>query len=251
VIRKNALAQATVQTRVASARLVELLHLEPERILVPEEPGLVPIELVPPEANASQLVAQGLSQRPELAQSRHLVTEAVERLARERYAPLVPSVILGVSEGGYGGGPGSTVDDFRGRFDLDAVAYWELRNFGAGEATARQAARSRLEQSKLMQVRVLDQVAREIVEAHAQSESLRGQVTLAQSGIRFANESYRRNLERIRGGQGLPLEVLQSIQALDQSRREYLRAVGDYDEWQFRLYRALGCPIPPDPRPAR
>ena len=74
-------------------------------------------------------------------------------------------------------------------------------------------------------------------------QSLRGQIVVAESGIRVAGDSYRRNLERIRGGQGLPLEVLQSIQALDQSRREYLRAVGDYDEWQFRLYRP-GLPDP-------
>jgi len=74
---------------------------------------------------------------------------------------------------------------------------------------------------------------------------------VAESGIRVGSESYRRNLERIRGGQGLPLELLQSLQALDQSRREYLRAVGDYDEWQFRLYRALGCPIPGGASPAK
>ena len=97
----------------------------------------------------------------------------------------------------------------------------------------------------------MDQVSREIIEAHAQSASLRGQIAVAESGIRVAGDSYRRNLERIRGGQGLPLEVLQSIQALDQSRREYLRAVGDYDEWQFRLYRALGCPIPAAASPAK
>ena len=97
----------------------------------------------------------------------------------------------------------------------------------------------------------MDRVAREIVEAHAQSESLRGQIAVAESGIRVASESYRRNLERIRGGQGLPLEVLQSLQALDQSCREYLRAVGDYDEWQFRLYRAMGCPIPQEASPAK
>ena len=90
----------------------------------------------------------------------------------------------------------------------------------------------------------MDRVAREIVEANLQALSLREQVGVAQSGILVASESYQRNVERIRGGQGLPLEVLQSIQALDQSRREYLRAVGDYDEWQFRLYRGLGCPIP-------
>ena len=93
----------------------------------------------------------------------------------------------------------------------------------------------------------MDRVAREIVEAHAQAESLYGQIPVAQSGIGAAENSYRRNTERIRGGQGLPIEVLQSIQALDQSQREYLRAVRDYDEAQFRLYRALGCPIPPEP----
>ena len=113
------------------------------------------------------------------------------------------------------------------------------------------AARSRLEQARLIQVRLRDQVSREIIEAHAQSESLRGQIAVAESGIRVAGESYRRNLERIRGGQGLPLEVLQSLQALDQSRLEYLRAVGNYDEWQFRLYRAMGCPIPHEASPAK
>ena len=191
-----------------------------------------------------------MSHRPELAESRHLVAEAAGRLDRERYAPLLPNLLVDVSQSGYGGGPGSTVADFRGRFDFDATAYWQLRNFGLGEVAAREGARSRLEQARLVQVRLMDQVSREIIEAHAQSASLRGQIAVAESGIRVAGESYRRNLERIRGGQGLPLEVLQSIQALDQSRREYLRAVGDYDEWQFRLYRALGCPIPSGASPA-
>jgi outer membrane protein TolC len=241
--RRNALAQAMVQAQLASARLVELLHLPAACVLVPEEPTLVPIELVSREAAASQLVADGLARRPELAESHHLVAEAVGRLDRERYAPVLPNLLVDVNQSGFGGGPGSTVTDFRGRFDFDATAYWQLRNFGFGEAAAREAARSRLEQARLVQARMTDQVAREIVEAHAQSTSLRGQIVVAESGIRVAGDSYQRNLARIRGGQGLPLEVLQSIQALDQSRRDYLRAVGDYDEWQFRLYRALGCPI--------
>jgi outer membrane protein TolC len=243
-VRKNALAQAAVQTQVASARLAELLNLQSGCVLVPEEPTLVPIELVSRNAVAAQLVADGLSHRPELAESHHLVAEALGRLDRERYAPLMPNLLVDVSQSGFGGGQGSTVADFRGRFDFDATAYWQLRNFGLGEVAAREGARSRLEQARLVQVRLMDQVSREIIEAHAQSTSLRGQIAVAESGIRVAGDSYRRNVERIRGGQGLPLEVLQSIQALDLSRREYLRAVGDYDEWQFRLYRALGCPIP-------
>ncbi len=111
-MRKNALAQAAAQTNVASARLVELLHLEPARVLMPQEPTIVPIELVSPNAGVAQLVAEGLSSRPELAQSRHLVEEAVRRLDRERYAPLLPSLLLDVSQSGYGGGAGSTVADF-------------------------------------------------------------------------------------------------------------------------------------------
>ncbi len=250
-MRRNALAQAAVQTRIASARLVELLNLQSSRVLVPEEPTIVPIELVSHDAAAAQLVADGLSHRPELAESRHLVSEAVGRLDRERYAPLLPNLLVDVNQSGYGGGQGSTVTDFSGRFDFDATAYWQLRNFGLGEVAARESARSRLAQARLIQVRVMDQVSREIIEAHAQSASLRDQIAVAESGIRMAGDSYQRNLARIRGGQGLPLEVLQSIQALDQSRRDYLRAVGDYDEWQFRLYRALGCPIPGAASPAK
>jgi outer membrane protein TolC len=249
-VRRNVVAQAAVQTQVASARLVELLDLPSSRVLVPEEPTIVAIELISHDAEAAQLVADGVSRRPEVAESRHLVAEAAERLDRERYAPLLPNLLVEASQSGYGGGQGSTVADFAGRFDFDATAYWQLRNFGLGEVSAREGARSRLAQARLVQVRVTDQVSREIVEAHAQSASLRGQIAVAEAGIRVAGDSYRRNVERIHGGQGLPLEVLQSIQALDQSRREYLRAVGDYDEWQFRLYRAMGCPIPQEASPA-
>ncbi len=250
-LRRNAVAQAAAEGRVASARLAELLGLDPSCLLVPEEPTVLPIELVPQQSHAGPLVAEGLAQRPELAESRHLVAEAIERLKRERYAPLLPSVLLDMSQSGYGGGPGDTLTDFRGRMDFDATAYWQLRNFGLGEAAARDAARARLEQSKFAEVRLMDRVAREIVEAHAQCQSLGGQIGVAESGIRVAGDSYQRNLQRVRGGQGLPLEVLQSIQALDLSRREYLRAVGDFDQWQFRLYRALGCPIPAAASPAK
>ena len=248
-LRKNALSQAAAQTNVASARLVELLHLEPTCVLMPQEPTIVPIELVSPDARVAQLVAEGLSSRPELAQSRHLVEEAVRRLDREQYAPLLPSLLLDVSQSGYGGGPDSVVGDFAGDLISTPPCIGNSATLAWADAAAQKAARSRLEQSRQLQIQLMDRVAREIVEAHAQSESLRGQVAVAQSGIRVASESYRRNLERIRGGQGLPLEVLQSLQALDQSCREYLRAVGDYDEWQFRLYRATGLPDPARSKP--
>ena len=43
--------------------------------------------------------------------------------------------------------------------------------------------------------------------------------------------------------QGLPLEMLRSIQALDSARPDYLRSVVDYITAQFRLHGALGWPV--------
>ena len=89
----------------------------------------------------------------------------------------------------------------------------------------------------------MDHVAREVVESHAQVKSRKERIEISKLGIKSATNAYQRDLERIREGEGLPIEVLQSIQALDQARRQYLRSVVDYNAAQFRLQRALGWPI--------
>lgn len=40
----------------------------------------------------------------------------------------------------------------------------------------------------------------------------------------------------------LPIEVLQAMQSLAVTRREYLAAVIEYNQAQFRLHTALGQP---------
>ena len=187
------------------------------------------------------LVAQGLTSRPEVRESRALVCEAVSRLERERFAPLMPSVLLGVSQGGFGAGRDGDISRFDDRFDADAVAWWELRNLGQGEVAARKEMRSRLEQARWREVSMLDQIAREVVEAHTQIEARRKQLEIGQSAVLVARSSYEKNLDRIQNAQGLPLEALQSIQALAQAEREYLRVVTDYNLAQFSLQRATGA----------
>lgn len=241
-VRQNNIARADEAMQVASARLAELLSQDPTTLLVPSEPTIAPIDLQPRDAAVQDLVARGLSNRPELAESRHLVAEAVERLRRERMAPLLPSVLLGMSYGTNGGGLRSDLIRFGDRTDFDAMAYWEVRNMGLGDRAARGGAKSRIDQAQLQQVRVMDRVAREVAEAHSQSVQRHKQIATAEQGISAARDSYRKTLERIRGGQGLPLEALQSVQALDQARREYLRAVTSYNQAQFTLTRALGWP---------
>ncbi len=241
-LRNNELLRSQEAVRVASARLSQLLSLDPLLAFAPREPTIVPIDLVATDEPVAALVAQGLTGRPEVSEQRHLVVEAVERLKREKYAPLIPSVLLGIGYGGFGGGTGGTIAGFNNSFDSVAGAFWEVRNLGFGERAARCEAQSRLQQAQWKEVAALDLVAREVVEAHTQVEARREQIATAQEGVQLATASYERNSERIKNVQGLPIEVLQSIQALAQSRREYLRTLISYNEAQFRLHRALGWP---------
>lgn len=241
--RRNDLVRAEEQIDLASARLAQAISLDAAYRITPVEAGIAPIDLVSNEYTLHQLVATGLSSRPELQESRALVAEACERLRREKYAALVPSILLGMNYNGFGGGLGGTIARFNDRAEFNALAFWEVRNLGFGERAARRAAGARVEEAKYEQVRIMDDVAREISEAHTQVQSARRQIDVAESAIQTARDSYDRNMNRIRQGQGLPIEALQSIEALDRARREYLNSVISYNAAQFRLHRALGWPI--------
>ncbi len=241
---KNEVARADEAAAVASARVAQQLSSDPAVVIVPQEDNVVPIELVPLDTMAmGDLVATGLTNRPELAASRSLVCEAVNRLKREENAPWLPSILLGMSYGGFGAGEGGEITNGGPRFDFDGAAWWELRNLGFGERVARDNARAQIQQARMFEVQTMDLVAREIAEAYAQVQARKRLIVSSEKGIIAAQDSYKRNLERIRNMQGLPIEVLQSIEALDRSRREYLRAVVDYNTAQFKLHRALGWPI--------
>ena len=89
----------------------------------------------------------------------------------------------------------------------------------------------------------MDQVAQEVAEANIQVGIRKQQVEVTQTAIARARDSYGRNIDRIRDGQGLPIEVLQAIQALEASERAYLRSVADYNRSQLQLQWALGWPV--------
>lgn len=243
-LRSSDLHRTEENLAVASARLAEQVRWDASQRLIPAEPNIVPLELVNAGIERHVLIASALQQRPEISESRQLIAEACERLRREKYAPLVPSVLLGMSYGGMGGGLGGDLDNYGDRLDADAVAFWEIRNFGLGERAARREAYARVGQARARELAELDRVAREVVEAHAQVLSRRKQIDSAREAISTAEASYRQNVKRIQNGQGLPIEVLQAIQALAAARREYLRTVADYNIAQFTLQRALGWPIP-------
>jgi outer membrane protein TolC len=152
-------------------------------------------------------------------------------------------VLLGFSTTSFGGGLGSTAENFAGRYDIDAMMVWEMRNLGFGEGAARRERNSQIQQANFVKLRILDQVAQEVAEANAQVGIRKQQIEMAQTAIGRAQDSYQRNIDRIRDGQGLPIEALQAIQALEMAQRAYMRAVVDYNRAQLQLQWALGWPI--------
>lgn len=240
-LRQNDIVRAQEAFAVASARLAQLLTLEPCLQLEPIDPAVVPLCLVPP-GDCCALVAQAQANRPEVAMNRFLVGEAVQRARREQYAPLLPNFWIGASNGAFGGGPNNALADFDNRFDFDANMYWEMRNFGYGEVAARQTTRSRVRQAEIQNAATRVLIAREVSEAYAQVQLRERQIETARRAVQSAEDSYQHNFVRIRQGQGLPIEVLQATNALQQARREYLRTVIDYNASQFTLQRALGWP---------
>ncbi len=107
-------------------------------------------------------------------------------------------MLLGFSTGSFGGGLGNSVDGSGGRYDLDALMMWEVRNLGLGEQAARRERNAQVQQARFNTVRVLDQVAQEITEAAAQVEFRRQQLSILQTAIKTAEQSYRYNWNAFR-----------------------------------------------------
>ncbi|MFO0921248.1 MAG: TolC family protein [Pirellulales bacterium] len=241
-LRKAEDLRAQESVQVAAARLAELVRWDGPAMLEAQEVQIHPIDLIDASQTSQMLVAQALSSRPELAECRHYVCEACERLNRERHAPLMPSVLLAGSYGGLTGGVGGNFVNGSDRFDADAMAYWEVRQLGFGENAIRKESRARVQQARQKEIAQLDRIAREVIEAHVQVTSRKLQMQVAADAVTAAQNSYQRNWDRIRNRQGLPLEVLQSMQALATAQREYAKVVADYNSSQFALCRALGWP---------
>lgn len=229
---------------VASAQLARLLFLAPEQPLRPIEPAVVPVRIVPESLSLTDLVAQALSGRPELAESQALIGATLARWRAARVAPLVPKLQVGYSAGGFGGGINGFFGDFNGRGDAVALAQWELSNLGLGNHAVTRERYSRYAQAVFSQHGVASEVATQVVAAYNRADVARRELTVAQEAVQAARESYRQNERGVRDApaQFRPIELLQALQALARARQDYLRVVIEYNRAQFRLYTALGNP---------
>lgn len=255
--RDAEVVQANAEVIAASARLCELLNLNPSTTLRPIEGAVVPEPIVPEPVPMADLIAIAMMQRPELAARRAEIRAALYTLSSARLLPFSPNMIVGFSSGGFGGGSnlvnagfpsgngiiqGPRFGNFNGRSDLDIVAYWTLSNVGIGNLAMVRAARSRMEQSNLRELETLNRVRAEVAEAYASVHARYDQIATLEESVKASQEAFKEDVVRIRGQEGLPIELIDSLRLLGRARTEYLDAIIAYNEAQFRLYVALGQP---------
>jgi outer membrane protein TolC len=234
------------QAAQASARLGQLLLLDPSADLLPADQTVLPITLVPTEGALDDLIAAGLQNRPELAEDRALIEAALARWRQARFRPLIPTLQLFYAGGSLSGGRDDTVG-VGGRNDFLISAGWELHNLGLGNLYESRERRAQYNESNLRLLETQARVAAEITAAAKIVRRREQAIREAQVAVRNAEETWRK-LQAIAFGVGLParqydpLEPLLAERQLLEARLLYLDNVIIYNRSQFRLYWALGQP---------
>jgi outer membrane protein TolC len=278
--RQEELAGAVQDFYLATAELARLLRLDPETPLEPVEDFRYPMPL-PGDAWADQpldaLVQVALMNRPELAENRALVQAALERVRAAKYRPFLPNVAVTYAWGDYGGGPNlnpslilppamkggpprvvaqpgfgpsGQIHHFAPRTDLDIAVFWKLQNMGFGNRAEKREQEALHRQATLRQLAVQDRVVTEVVQAQEQVQGWRDRLNITRTALFDGDgapagpvfRSLRLNFERIQGGEGRPLEALDSIRSLSDTLEAYGQSVTDYERGRFQILIALGLP---------
>jgi outer membrane protein TolC len=232
---------------IATARLARRLNLDPSVQLRPVGGPLVPLDLVALDTSPEQLIQVAIRLRPELAARGAEIGEAEARVKQEIGRPLLPTLWLGFSGGGFGGGSNLNpplVGRFAGRTDFDVRLYWTLLNFGAGNMALIRQREAEVGQAVAERARTLNRVRSEVIAAQADARAARHQIDVARQELRTSHAGFHEDLPRIRNNLGRPIEVINSLNLLAGSRTNLIDALVRYDQAQFRLWVALGSPPP-------
>jgi len=256
--RNSDLLQAESDITIASARVGQLLGLDPSVKLVPMERYVVPDSLVPEPIPLPELLAIALTQRPELKERQAAIRVALLQLRNAKLLPFSPQALIGYSAGSLGGGSDlvsagipqangsilqqSRFGNFNNREDFDVIMYWSLRNLGVGNLASIRVAQSQFRQSELRALESLDRVRAEVASAQARVLARFAQIDINEKAIQSSQIAFKEDLARTRNNLGLPIEVLNSLSLLGRSKTAYLDAIVDYNRAQFELYVALGQP---------
>ncbi|CAN5438630.1 N/A [soil metagenome] len=231
--------QAEGTQAVASARLTRLLNLNPATTLKTPGGEVELLTLVDANTELETLLTTALRNRPELLARTAEISEAQVRVRQEKTRPLLPTLSVGYSATGFGGGNTST-GSLATRSDVDVVAVWSFENLGLGNRARVRNAGAIVGQTVSAYEAAVNQVRSEVASAQANAQAATQQCNTALAAVTAAGEGYKLERDRTMQGEGLPIEGLDSFRQLLDARQELLRAVIAANAAQFRLLIAIG-----------
>jgi outer membrane protein TolC len=235
------LQQAKEQQRIQSARLAEILRLDPGVELVANDVELAPLAVTSSEDRPiAALVQQAVSARPEIAEAHSLVEAATQTEKAAVYGPLIPTVTGQAFLGGLGGGKETGPSTFGASRDYFATIGWRIGPGGLFDVGRVRASRARLAEAKWNVEKLKDSVARQVVEARTRVDSQEQQLQTAKEAMAAAEEALRLTRARQQFEVGVVLENILAEQDQARARQDYARALGEFNKAQYALSRALG-----------
>lgn len=235
-----ALRRTQENVHVASAKLVQILHIEPTVELMPRDASVAPLSLVSTKEPLGDLISQALAARPETRQSAALVNAAQHAKNGATYGPLIPTVGGQAFFGGLGGGMNSETGHFGESQDYVALVGWRIGPGGLFDLGNMHAQQARLRSTAFSADKLADQIANEVITSQARVVSLAGQIATAKQSLSDAGDAWRLAQERKEFGVGVVLETILAQQELSRVRNDYLNIVTDYNKAQYALLHALG-----------
>ena len=276
VLRRREERAAIVQDiRTAAAELARLLRLDPQMNFNPLESRWGAMSLPGTDWLAQDvevLINFALKNRPEIVENQALVQMTVDREKGARYRPYLPQVQVAYFAGGFGGGPvrdtrtkisqdpngpidlpitgTGTIGNFGNRTDLGVTMGWQLQGLGFGNRAEIREAQALMGQSQIRFLDMQNRIAAQVVQTHAALVQTAQRLWTTWDAISDKDgkaagpifESIRLNFERIRGGEGRPLEVLDAIRGLNEVLDLYATGLSEYERARFRLLAVLGIP---------
>lgn len=255
--REASLRQTEGDVLTASSRLAQLLDLPPSLRLHPADDRTVPTPVVPEPLALPELLALAVLNRPELQEQQVAIRRSLLALDGSKVLPFSPTVLIGFSYGGYGGGSNLVAEpvgsnpfglgqprfgNFSERADFDAVVFWSLQNLGIGNLAMIRAARSNLASANLELVERLNRIRAEVAAAHAKTHARLARIETCEEAVQSITVGFAKDLAMIKGGIGRPIELTDSMRLLGRARLAYVNSIMDYNAAQVELYVAIGQP---------
>ncbi|QXD25303.1 TolC family protein [Opitutia bacterium ISCC 51] len=243
LIQQNNLESARMRSTGASSRLVQLLRLNESVELAAVDSMIVPLNLFPMEPQLDSLINKALANRPELKRYEALVKAEQATLKQESWGLLIPKLGATYSDTQYKGRISGTSSSYDDRDETSVALYWELENLGFTSWAKKESQQSRLREAQARELQAESDIIADVNLALAQYRAAGKQVEFLKQAVDRARKAFDLSTERIYENQGLPLEALQAMKALEQVESMYLIASAQRNLSQLYLLAATGDEI--------